>query len=121
MLIVLRVSIKPFLLKREWLYCFFGISRARCVQARFLAGILYKSVTMEAHKLSVPYKNDQYDVDVAIEHRPHQCRIRAKVVGHELMFVSADGGCLRAVYRENIIADGLINEIAKVICSKCLK
>lgn len=76
---------------------------------------------MEAHKLSVPYKNDQYDVDVAIEHRPHQCRIKAKVVGHELMFVSADGGCLRAVYRENIIADGLINEIAKVICSKCLK
>jgi hypothetical protein len=38
------------------------------------------------------------------------------------MFVSReDGGCLRAVYRENIIADGLINEIAKVICRECLK
>jgi hypothetical protein len=74
---------------------------------------------MGTQRLSVPYKNDQYDVDISVEHRSEQCRIRAKVVGHELLFVSTEGDCLRAVYRENIIAEGLITEIAKTICKEC--
>lgn len=78
------------------------------------------SFAMETHRLSVPYKNDRYDVDISVEHKSEQCRIKARVVGHELLFVSTEGDCLRAVYREEIIADGLIREIAKTICKECL-
>lgn len=104
-------------------------------QARFLADIRWEtyiirqivsltntqnSFAMETQRLSVPYKNDRYDVDVSVEHKSEQCRIKARVVGHELLFVSTEGDCLRAVYREEIIADGLIREIAKTICKECL-
>lgn len=79
------------------------------------------SFTMGTHKLlSVPYKNDQYDVDISVERKAKQCRIKANVVGHELLFVSSEGQCVGALYREEIIADGLIREIAKRICEECL-
>jgi hypothetical protein len=76
---------------------------------------------MRTHKvLSVPYKNDRYDVDISVERKSKQCRIKANVVGHELLFVSSEGECVGALYREEIIADGLIREIAKRICEECL-
>lgn len=76
---------------------------------------------MATHKLlSVPYKNDHYDVDIFVEHQAERCRIKANVVGHELLFVSSEGKCVGALYREEIIADGLIREIAKRICEECL-
>jgi hypothetical protein len=75
---------------------------------------------MRTRKLSVPYKNDRYDVQISVERKAEQCRIKANVVGHELLFVSTEDDCLQAVYREEIIADGLIREIAKTICKECL-
>ncbi|WP_298734024.1 hypothetical protein [uncultured Chitinophaga sp.] len=76
---------------------------------------------MRTHKqLSVPYKNDRYDVDISVEREAKQCRIKANVVGHELLFVSTEGACVGALYKEEIIADGLIREIARKICEECL-
>lgn len=76
---------------------------------------------MRTHKvLSVPFRNDHYDVDISVERKAKQCRIKANVVGHELLFVSSEGQCVGALYKEEIIADGLIREIAKKICEECL-
>ncbi len=76
---------------------------------------------MKTRKLTVPYKGEAYDVDIAIvQTKAAECRITACVAGQEILFVSNNKNCKHAVYRENIIAEGLMDEIGKRICAECL-
>ena len=75
---------------------------------------------MESHKLQIPYRGSTYNVTVTVSHESGDCRIMANVAGHDLLFLSTEDDCLQAVYEENIIDRGLIDEIGKRICKECL-
>jgi hypothetical protein len=75
---------------------------------------------MDIHKITVPYKGIEYDVIVHLSHDSGDCRIMAEVAGHNLLFLSTEDDCLKAIYEENIIDGGLIEEIGRRICRECM-
>ncbi|KAA2238834.1 hypothetical protein F0L74_21710 [Chitinophaga agrisoli] len=75
---------------------------------------------MDTHQVTIPYKGINYDVTVTLSHETGDCRIMAHVAGHDILFLSTEDDCLHAVYEENIIDSGLIEEISRHICKACL-
>jgi len=75
---------------------------------------------MDIHKLHIPYKGVDYEVTVTLSHENNDCRIIANVAGHELLFLSTEDDCLQAIYKDNIIEEGLIDEVGRRICKECL-
>lgn len=75
---------------------------------------------MDNHKIVVPYKGIDYDVNVTVNHDSGNCRIRADVAGHQILFVSTEDDCLQAVIEEKILDSGLIEKIGDRICKECL-